>query len=308
MQQKSRSADPKKLEIPTQEIVLDGNIRLFVRREDLIHPTIPGNKYRKLKYNLAAAKASELPILTFGGAHSNHIAAVASAGNLYQIDTIGVIRGEELAAKPLNNTLETARSNGMRLHFINRVDYRQKNTESFLALLQQRFGPFFYLPEGGTNEAAVKGCEEILTDGDFRFDYICCACGTGGTVAGIARRAKPGQQVLAFAAARDPQVGQVIEGYTSLRNWRIVPDYDFGGYGKVDRKLVDFLNGFYREHAIMLDPVYTGKMMFGVMDMINNGKFRPGSSILVIHTGGIQGIKGMNEKLTKSNMPIIEYI
>ena len=291
----------------TQEIVHSSSkVRLFVRREDLLHPEISGNKFRKLKYNVAEAKKLGLPILTFGGAFSNHIAATAAAGHLHGIRTIGVIRGDELASINLNPTLKLARSQGMELHFINRESYRDRHKPELAGLLQQRFGAFYLLPEGGTNELAVRGCEEILAEADFGFDYICVASGTGGTVAGISRRAATHQHILGFAAVRDESVSGLIRSYSDKENWKLIDRYDFGGYGKIDVQLIDFVNDFKQSHGIPLDPVYTGKMMFGVMKMIDDGYFSPGSTILIIHTGGLQGIEGMNQWLRNANLRLIK--
>ncbi len=272
----------------------------------MLHPLISGNKFRKLKYNIIAAKESGRPILTFGGAYSNHIAATAAAGKLHGVATIGVIRGEELEHGPLNPTLDFARSQGMKLHFINRQTYRDKHLPSVLSLMQQRFGAFFHLPEGGTNEDAVRGCEEILGEADFGFNYICCACGTGGTLAGLSRKADENQRILGFAASRDESVGETIRKYSRKDNWTLLNDFDFGGYGKVNPVLIDFINGFKSEYGVGLDPIYTGKMMFGVMSMLAEGYFEPGARILAVHTGGLQGIAGMNLRLKSSNLPLIE--
>ncbi len=171
--------------------------------------------------------------------------------------------------------------------------------------MQQRFGAFFHIPEGGTNADAVRGCEEILGEGDFSFDYICCACGTGGTVAGLSRSASGHQKILAFASVRDESVRQTIAGFSERDNWDLVSDFDFGGYGKVTSELIQFINDFKSRHGIALDPVYTGKMMFGVMSLIRDGFFKPNTRILAIHTGGLQGIAGMNLRLGKANLPLI---
>nr|WP_217703385.1 pyridoxal-phosphate dependent enzyme [Flavobacterium agri] len=285
------------------------DVRLFVKREDLLHPTISGNKFRKLKYNLEAAKLQgKQTLLTFGGAFSNHIAAVAAAGKEYGFKTIGIIRGEELASQIQNNpTLTFASQNGMRLEFINRQDYRLKSEEAFLDTLESRFGDVFVLPEGGTNTLAVKGCEEILDTQDFEFDYICSAVGTGGTLAGLVNASAQNQKVLGFSALKGDFDSENITRFSTKTNWEIIIDYHFGGYAKVDAALIGFINRFYDENKIQLDPVYTGKMLFGLEDMIAKGRFAPGTKILAIHTGGLQGIAGMNQRLKNKNLHILSH-
>ncbi|MDD7888178.1 1-aminocyclopropane-1-carboxylate deaminase/D-cysteine desulfhydrase [Flavivirga sp. 57AJ16] len=283
-------------------------VELFIKREDEIHPFVSGNKYRKLKYNLLEAKKNGFKtLLTFGGAFSNHIAAVASAGNLLGFKTIGIIRGEELEDKIFDNeTLSFAKQNGMQFKFVSRRDYRDKTTEAFLAKLKEVFNDFYLIPEGGTNNLAIKGCEEILTEADNVFDYICCAVGTGGTISGLINCSKPGQQVLGFPALKGTFLRQDISKFVARTNWDLITSYHFGGYAKINEALVTFINQFKKINGIPLDPVYTGKMMFGIFDLINKDYFEKGSKILVIHTGGLQGIKGMNLVLKNKNLSIIE--
>jgi 1-aminocyclopropane-1-carboxylate deaminase len=283
-------------------------ISLTIKREDLIHPFVSGNKFRKLKYNLLQAKEeNQKTLLTFGGAFSNHIAAVAFAGKESGFKTIGVIRGEELRSKILDNpTLLFAQNCGMQLEFISREDYRMKSEKSFLTNLKQEFGDFYLIPEGGTNELAIKGCQEILTDEDAEFDFICCSVGTGGTISGIINSISPNQKVLGFPALKGDFLKEEIRNFAQNDNWEIVPDYHFGGYGKVTEELIVFINQFFKEHQVPLDPIYTGKMVFGVMDLIQKNYFPAQSKILLIHTGGIQGIQGMNMKLKNKQLPIIE--
>jgi len=295
------------LKATVQQILHNSEITLCVKREDLLHPFISGNKLRKLKYNLLCAKEDDHHcLLTFGGAFSNHIAAVAYSGKESGLKTIGIIRGEELAVTNVNPTLKFAEECGMKLKFVSRDDYRRKDSPEFLAGLIKEFGFFYLLPEGGTNVLAVKGCEEILTDEDSVFDYICCAVGTGGTISGIINSSLPGQQVLGFPALKGDFLKEEILKFTQKDNWKLVSGYDFGGYGKTDENLIRFINEFYKKYHVPLDPIYTGKMLFGVMDLINQGYFHKGAKVLAIHTGGIQGVKGMNLKLKNKNTPLIE--
>ncbi len=287
-------------------LLREHGVTLTLKREDLLFPLLSGNKYRKLKYNLLHARQKGYErLLTFGGAYSNHLHATAAAGKQYGFRTIGVVRGEELEGKPLNPTLAAARENGMQLLFVSREQYRRKSEQAFLSMLRERFGPVFILPEGGTNDRAVQGCAEILGPGDRDFTHICCAVGTGGTLAGLARAAAPGQQVLGFPAIRAAGFEAGLHTWIPGDNWRLVTDYHFGGYGKVNRELVDFINGFKEQTGVPLDPVYTGKMLFGILEEIRKGTFPPGSQILAIHTGGLQGNAGMNMRLKKKNLPLL---
>ena len=280
---------------------------LSVKREDLIHPFISGNKYRKLKYNLKKAEVEKKQtLLTFGGAFSNHIAAVAAAGQVFGFSTIGVIRGEELVDQVhANSTLKFAKSCGMRFKFVTREAFRNKTSECFSGHLKDEFGDFYLIPEGGTNDYAIKGCEEILTKEDVDYDYICCSVGTGGTISGIINASQPHQKILAFPALKGDFLQEEISKFAINANWQLINEYHFGGYAKINTELISFINQFKRDYQIPLDPVYTGKMMFGVMDLLKKGYFPERSKILVIHTGGLQGIPGMNERLKKKKLPLI---
>lgn len=284
-------------------------ISVFFKREDLIHPFVSGNKFRKLKYNLLQAKTeNQSSLLTFGGAFSNHIAAVAYAGKENGFRTIGIIRGDELKSKIVENpTLQFAQDCDMHLEFVTRDEYRQKNEVAFLENLKNKFGDFYLIPEGGTNELAIKGCEEILTTEDSDFDFICCAVGTGGTISGLINSALVHQKVLGFPALKGDFLQDEIRIFAKNKNWKIIPDYHFGGYGKVTPELIGFINDFYTKTRIPLDPIYTGKMVFGVIDLIEKKYFPENSKILLIHTGGIQGIQGMNLRLKAENLPIINF-
>tara|TARA_R100000935_G_scaffold58130_2_gene94066 strand:- start:1425 stop:2360 length:936 start_codon:yes stop_codon:yes gene_type:complete len=288
------------------------NISLHIKREDVIDPVISGNKFRKLKYNLQEASKTNFEILlTFGGAFSNHIAATAAAGKRYRFKTIGIIRGEELGEnleKTLmeNVTLKYAASCGMQLEFVSRETYRSKMNDNFLEALRIKFGNFYLIPEGGTNKLAIKGCEEILQKKDKQFNFICCCVGTGGTISGIINSSTPEQKVLGFPALKGNWLASEIKEYANKDNWELIQDYHFGGYAKTDSKLISFINSFRKKYQITLDPVYTGKMMYGIFDMIQNSAFPQNSRILAIHTGGLQGIAGMNTILYKKNLPLLD--
>ncbi len=286
-------------------------ISLTIKREDKIHDMVSGNKFRKLKYNLfEAKKKGHHTIVTFGGAYSNHIAATAAAGSLVGLQTIGVIRGDELAQnlkKTLseNDTLKFASSSGMQFKFVSREAYRDKTSELFLNELKNEFGPHYLIPEGGTNTLAVKGCEEILTENDGQYDIICCAVGTGGTISGIINSSRAHQQVLGFPALKGDFLYEEIKKHTSRTNWKLIQEYHFGGYGKINQELIEFINTFKDEQCIPVDPIYTSKMIYGVFDMVQKDVFSKNTRILAIHTGGLQGITGMNKKLEKKKLPLI---
>lgn len=285
------------------------SISLFIKREDLLHPLISGNKYRKLKYNLIEAKQqNKRTLLTFGGAYSNHILAVAAAGKEFKFKTVGVIRGEELIDNISENpTLKRAQELGMVFDFVSRENYRNKNNPEFIQFLNSAYEDCFLIPEGGTNQFAIKGCEEILDENDEGFDYICTSVGTGGTISGIINCSKPCQKVLGFPSLKGDFLQEDIRKFANKENWQLINEYHFGGYGKITKELIDFMNIFYEKHKIPLDPIYTAKMVFGVFDLIEKNFFPEKSKILLIHTGGLQGIEGMNKVLIKKNLTQIKY-
>jgi len=284
------------------------NVELYIKREDQLHTFVSGNKYRKLKYNLKEARALGCKtLLTFGGAFSNHIAAVAAAGNLKGFKTIGVIRGEELESKVnVNETLLFAKENGMQLHFMSRKKYRNKESKNTISELQNLFGKVYIIPEGGTNILAIQGCEEILSPDDNQFDYICCPVGTGGTISGLINSTSVNQKVLGFSALKGDFLKDNISKFVTQKNWKLITEFHFGGYAKINEELIQFINRFKSDFDIQLDPVYTGKMMFGIFKMIENGEFSKDAKILAIHTGGLQGIKGMNSRLKQKGLPLIK--
>ena len=292
-----------------QEIHINNSngIRLYVKREDLIHPFVSGNKYRKLKYNLIEAKRHNRDtLITFGGAFSNHIAAVAYAGRQNGFKTIGVIRGEELSTKIKDNpTLRFAQKNGMQFQFVSRKDYRHKNQNAFQDQLKENYNNAYIIPEGGTNELAVKGCEEILQKDDFEYQYVCCCVGTGGTISGLINSSSLSQTVLGFPVLKGGFLQSEITKFVTKSNWKLITDYHFGGYAKINEELITFINDFKSNYGIPLDPIYTGKMMFGLFDLIQRDRIEPYSKILAIHTGGLQGIDGMNMVLKSRGLPMI---
>jgi 1-aminocyclopropane-1-carboxylate deaminase len=268
-----------------------------VLRLDLNHSHISGNKLYKLHYNLAELKQhNKDTLLTFGGAFSNHIAATAAAGKEQHIHTIGIIRGDELPE--LNPTLQFAKECGMELHFVKRELYRDKSLlEKYIAERFSAQNPFI-IPEGGSNEAGVKGCMEIIRSIPIPFDVICCPCGTGTTLAGIILSLQEQQQALGFQALKaehyiSDEVNKWLDRFCSSRkNWAVSEEYHFGGYAKTTTRLDDFILDFEKHYSIPLDHVYTGKMMYGIFDLLEKNKFRKGQTVIAVHTGGLQGEKG----------------
>jgi 1-aminocyclopropane-1-carboxylate deaminase/D-cysteine desulfhydrase-like pyridoxal-dependent ACC family enzyme len=268
------------------------NVQLWIKRDDLIHPEIPGNKWRKLKYNLEEArKQNKNTILTFGGAYSNHITATAAAGKYLGFKTIGIIRGEENV--PLNKSLQFASSCGMELIYLDREIYRKKNydLQNFISDLND----VYILPEGGANELGMKGCSEIVNEIEIDFDFICCACGTGTTLAGIASSLKSHQKSLGIAVLKHENLETEIHNQFNIQHSKFsiqysvfsIQHYPFNGYAKTTPELIQFIKDFYKENNILLDYVYTGKMMYGVYDLIEKKYFPENSKIIAIHTGGV---------------------
>jgi 1-aminocyclopropane-1-carboxylate deaminase len=278
------------------QIFEQSGVRLLIKREDQNHPFVSGNKWWKLKYNLEEAlKTGEATLLTFGGAYSNHIYATAAAANELGLKSIGIIRGEETL--PLNPTLSFAKACGMQLHYVSREAYRNKAEASFIEQFHNQFGDFYLIPEGGTNELAVKGCTEFAMQlsAEIDFDYLCLPVGTGGTIAGMIEGLDESKKIIGFPVLKGAQfLEEEIRKYTSKKNWKLVYDYHFGGYAKVTNELMEFMNEFEKQFSIPLDPIYTAKMMFGIMDLIKNKFFESGSTILAVHTGGLQGRAGFS--------------
>lgn len=291
--------------IPIQKIEISSG-SFDVKRIDRLHPEIGGNKWFKLKYNIEKALQSEHnKLLTFGGAWSNHIYSTASAGKLFGIDTVGVIRGEE--PRHLSATLQHAVDCGMHLQFVSRLDYADKETDDFAEWLHSIHGNFHLVPEGGSNYLGINGCMEILNDQDKEYDYICCPCGTGATLAGIVLSSKPYQKILGFSVLKNGAFlredvlkhlryflmnDELAEEYSS--QFEIITDYDFGGYAKWTNELISFLNHIELNYFIPLDQVYTGKMLFGVIDLFSKKYFDDNKKVLVLHTGGLQGKQSLS--------------
>lgn len=277
-------------DIPYQTIQYN-NVSIIIKRLDLVHPQISGNKFFKLKYNFLEAQHLGLnKILTFGGAYSNHIAATAYAAHLFGFESVGIIRGEELADKVFNSTLSTAQNFGMHLHFVSRHDYRLKQQPEYLERLQQQFPKHYVIPEGGTNVLAIQGCKEILSIHDQQnFDVVCCAVGTGGTITGLIEASADHQHIMGFSALKSDFLNTEVQLLTAKKNWRITDQYSGGGYAKNNAELMQFMADFEAKFDIPLEHIYTGKMMLGIFDLIDQGEFSKQTRILAIHSGGLQG-------------------
>jgi 1-aminocyclopropane-1-carboxylate deaminase len=267
-------------------------LELFVKRDDEIHPGVPGNKARKLRYNLETASADgHDTLLSFGGAFSNHIFALANAGAICGFSTIGVIRGER--REPLNPVLAHAERCGMTLEFMDRTTYRQRDDPALAEELARRHGRFFLVPEGGSNADGVRGCAEVIDELDAPFDVVACACGTGGTLAGLiaglqGRGEGLGVPVLKGGSFLVTDIRALLAeaGHFEHPNWSLACDYHFGGYARTTPELISFVRDFETRHGVPLDPIYTGKLFFGLLAEAEAGRFERGTRVLAIHTGG----------------------
>lgn len=298
-------------ESPLQQIIdpllQQKGVELFIKRDDLIHAHIQGNKWRKLKYNLLEARLNGYhTLLTFGGPYSNHIYATAAAAKLFHFKAIGIIRGNEASIQ--TSTLQYAASQGMQLHYMDRECYKQKDNPENIESLRILLGDFYYVPEGGTNQYALEGVAEVVSELDIEYDYMCTACGTGGTLAGLVSALKGSKRLIGFSSLKgdDTLTSRVNELVLDsngevYNNFRIMFDYHFGGYAKVNGTLIDFIKRFKKQHNIQLEPVYTAKMLYGLYDMIQQDYFEPGARIIAIHTGGLQGLCGYTKYFAEQN-------
>lgn len=276
-------------------------VKVWIKRDDLLHPFISGNKWRKLKYNIQSAKREKFgALLTFGGAYSNHIYATASAAKENGIKSIGIIRGEEHL--PLNPTLAFAAQQGMKLVYIDREAYRLKDIDPFRKELEENYGKLYLIPEGGTNALAIQGSMETIAEIDIPYEYLVCSVGTGGTISGLIADLQDQKKVLGFSALKGDFLKEEITRLLKTcdipcyQNWDIITDYHFNGYARISPTLIRFIKDFNNKHGILLDPIYTGKMMYGLFNLIEKDYFPTGSKIIVLHTGGLQGWTGIKDR------------
>ncbi len=281
---------------PIEHAILNNaGVRLWVKRLDLVHPIVSGNKWYKLKYNLQAAQQQGYEkLLSFGGAYSNHIHALAGVCDALGLSSIGIIRGEQHL--PLNPTLGYARSCGMNLRYINRVDYRLKHTSAILDPLRDELGEFYLIPEGGSNALAIKGVAELVAELGDDYDVLCCACGSGGTLAGLIAGLDGDKYLEGYAALKGAfflydEVRRLLAdaGYVDPENWELQLDYHFGGFAKTKLGLLSFIDQFEIDHGVGLEPLYTGKLFYGLFERIRQGVYPQGTRIIALHSGGMQG-------------------
>ncbi|MFC0846216.1 1-aminocyclopropane-1-carboxylate deaminase/D-cysteine desulfhydrase [Streptomyces noboritoensis] len=265
-------------------------VRLLLKRDDLIHPALPGNKWRKLALNLRAAAGR--PVLTFGGAYSNHLRATAAAGRLLDFPTVGVVRGDELAGRPLNPSLARCAADGMRLHFVDRATYRRKAEPEVLAALRERFGADAYVvPEGGSNSLAVRGCTDLGRELHGLADVVAVACGTGGTLAGLAAGLAPGQRALGFPVLRGGFLAREIRELqhetfgAAGDNWSLDDRFHCGGYARTTPELDAFADDFEARHRLPVERLYVAKMLYGLLALAEEGAFPEGTAVAAVVTG-----------------------
>lgn len=280
--------------VPIQRVQFAGLI-FDILRLDKIHGGASGNKFFKLKHNfLAAEQMGYSKVLTFGGAFSNHIVATAISARASGFKSIGIIRGDEVT----NPTLQLAEKYGMKLHFIDREQYRDKENPAFIEDIKRRFNNPYIIPEGGTNELALKGTAEIHDFIPDHYNLIASSFGTGGTLAGLIRGKSKQQKILGFSSLKGDwpkeELSNLLE--EQIGNWRLSTKYHFGGYAKWKPELIDFIKEFYEKTAVPLDPIYTGKMIYGLMMEWKKDRISSEDHILAIHSGGLQGIEGFNQR------------
>ncbi len=283
-------------------------VQIFVKREDLIHPLISGNKWRKLKYSLQkAAEEGKQHVVTFGGAYSNHVLATAVAAQALGLQASAIIRGEDQH----NEVLNYCKSVGMKLHFVDRLSYTDKN--ECLERFFKDNTEIFVIPEGGASSEGVQGCEEIMAENIESFDHIFCAAGTGTTAAGLYSYIQKNNlnttlHVVPVLKNGDFIQNEIANHISIKERFTLHTGYHFGGYAKSTTELLRFIIGFYHSHQILLDQVYTGKMVFGLHDLIAKRYFAPSSRILWLHTGGLTGLHGVKKELVEIDVTFAELL
>ncbi|MGW2179394.1 1-aminocyclopropane-1-carboxylate deaminase/D-cysteine desulfhydrase [Streptomyces sp. NPDC001732] len=264
-------------------------VRLLLKRDDLIHPDLPGNKWRKLAPNLRAAAGRT--VLTFGGAYSNHLRATAAAGRLLGFPTIGVVRGEELADRPLNPSLARCAADGMALHFVDRTTYRAKADPEALAGLLSAFGDCCVVPEGGSNSLAAQGCTKLGRELHGLADVVAVACGTGGTLAGLAAGLAPGQRALGVPVLRGGFLGDAVRGLQEeafggpAGSWSLDERFHFGGYARTPPPLHAFADDFEQRHGMPVERLYVAKLLYALTELTAEGAFPAGTTLAAVVTG-----------------------
>ena len=284
------------ISLKTQYIFLGRikDVNITVKRDIASDFMLTGNKYRKLKYNLIEFYKKRYDgIATLGGPFSNHLAATSSLCEHFRVKSIGFVRGDEMNNKS-NPTMEHCINAGMHLEFLKREDYKLKFfSKKVKKILSKR--NLYLIPEGGANNFGIKGSSEMIGSFDHTFDTICLAVGTGGTMLGVSRAIKNDQNLLGFLSVDDnSRINDISNNIDSSINYTLIKEFTFGGFGKFSNDLILFINSFKKKYKIPLDPIYTGKVLFGIFTLINNHNWSWGKNILFIHTGGLQGINGFN--------------
>lgn len=287
---------PSPVKIVKHNLLATSGIQLSAKREDLIHEYVSGNKWRKLKYNLEYTKANNIKkIITFGGPFSNHIHATAAACKYYNLESIGLIRGEY---DPLNPTLQFAQSCGMNLEFIDRTSYRQKENSKIVQNFLSTQESYYLIPEGGSNDLAYEGLQELSEEiNQSNFDIILVSAGTGGTATGIIKHLNPSKELWIFSSLKSDYLHQeILKNLDPKKHHQLkfISSYHYGGYGKSPESLIEFINTFSAETQIPIDPIYNGKLISGFLEMVVQGQIDNSKSYLWIHTGGLQGITAYN--------------
>ena len=288
---------PSKITKISSNFLHQKQVEIFIKRDDVIHPIISGNKWRKLKYNFqAAADEGYDTILSFGGVFSNHLHALSYACNYFGFGSIGVVRDTD--QKKETPTLSFCKKNKMKLYYLDRNQYRQKKSIHIINLLKKEFGKFYLIPEGGNNLLGLKGCQEIFDEIDIDYDYLCSPVGTGCTAAGLIKSMKNNKKFIGFAPFKKTiEQSENIKNFCDFKlynNWELISDIHFGGFGKIDSNLIKFVRRFKIDFNMELDLIYTGKLFYSLFNMIKNNAFDKRTKILVIHTGGLQGLNGFN--------------
>jgi len=281
-------------------LLKEKQVQLFIKRDELIHPVIQGNKWRKLKYNVIdAQQTKQTTLLSFGGAYSNHLHALAAAGKHFNFKTIGIIRGEQHT--PPNPCIQDLLDWGMQLKYVTRAEYKNKTSANFIKQLQQELGDFYLIPEGANNPLGIKGCAELLLELQQNYNEICCEVGSGTMLTALIKNNKtPDTVFTGFAVMKNPQletdiINNLKESHSIQTQWQINHDYHFGGFAKTTDELNAFIIDFKQQFNIQLEPVYSGKMLYGIMDLIKKDHYKKGTKILAIHGGGLQGLRGFKQ-------------
>ncbi len=283
-------------------LLLQHDVSIFIKRDDLLHSVVSGNKLYKLMLNLEQFKREDKKtLITFGGAYSNHLHATAFMGRRLGIQTVAIVRGEQLV--PLNPTLKDCTDWGMIIEPVSRGLYRQKHQAPEIQSIIDKYPSPYVVPEGGANRLGVLGAAKMLDDVDQEsLDIVVVACGTGVTMAGLISGCEPHVRVIGFPALKaEKWMGDEVRGWLGVitcanNNWALQHGFHFGGYGKTKPDLLEFMGDMEAGYNLLLDPIYTGKAFYGLLKMIENGEIARGSNVLFIHSGGLQGRRGLSAK------------